>query len=119
MSDLSALAKVLVAASATLILTSLPACSGGDGSSSGASSDWYYHWNCNGDPECIALTEPGQAGLDGPSGTKNEGPVYANCSALLKFASINWNIPPATNSCDHSPTEVGAGGAGVGGGGGA
>ena len=126
------LTKVIVTAS-SLVLAGLSGCAGGSGTSggggpsrgdgasgaNGASGDWYYHWNCNGDPECVALTTPGQGGLDGPSGTHDEGPVYANCSVLLTFASINWNIPPATNSCDHSPTDNGTsgtgGGAGVGG----
>ena len=33
------------------------------------------------------------------------GPEYRMCSPLLTFAAINWNIPPATNSCDHSPAQ--------------
>jgi hypothetical protein len=80
---------------------------GSDSSSGNGGADWYYHWSCNGDPECLSLGP----GADGQaSGTLNEGPVYANCSALLTFASKNWNIPPATNSCDHSPTGEGGDG---------
>lgn len=75
-------------------------CGGGVGEG-GGSDDWYYHWSCNGDSECLALG-PGEVGQT--SGTINEGPEYAMCSALLTFAAKFWNIPPATNSCDHSPT---------------
>jgi hypothetical protein len=135
MNNLSRLTQALFAAASMLVCGSLSGCAGGGGAGGGGPSaggarnggardgggttdDWYYHWNCNGDPECVALTEPGQGGLDGPSGTHNEGPVYANCSVLLTFARINWNIPPATNSCDHSPTGGGTSGTGGSGGGG-
>jgi hypothetical protein len=81
-----------------LALLALVAC---DPTGAGGEPDWYYHWNCNGDSQCLTLG-PGQVGQS--SGTINEGPVYAMCSPLLFFASRNWNMPPATNSCDHSPT---------------
>lgn len=71
------------------------------GAGGGAEEDWYYHWSCNGDPECLALG-PGSIGQ--PSGTINEGPEYAMCAGLLNFAARFWNMPPATNSCDHSPS---------------
>jgi len=67
----------------------------------GGSDDWFYHWRCNGDPQCLAL---GPGKLNQESGTINEGPDYAMCAPLLTFAAKFWNMPPATNSCDHSPT---------------
>ena len=60
--------------------------------------DWYYHWSCNGDPDCLSTNPTGL-----PSGTLNEGPAEPNCTGLLNFAARNWG-PAATNSCDHSPT---------------
>jgi Big-like domain-containing protein len=63
----------------------------------GGSDDWYYHWACNGDPECLGLNPTGAA-----SGTLNEGPEQVNCTQLMEFASRFWNMPPATNACDHS-----------------
>src|SRR5881394_46350 len=94
-----------------LLVGSGSGCGGGAGTS-GGSDDWYYHWDCHGDSECLAL---GPGDDNQASGTLNEGPVYANCSSLLRFASINWNIPPATNSCDQSPTGGGSDGTSSGG----
>lgn len=71
----------------------------GGAAADGHTDDWYYHWSCNGDSECLALN-PGAIGQ--ASGTINEGPVYAMCSVLLEHAARTWNMPPATNSCDHS-----------------
>lgn len=82
-------------------LVALLAAGCGGGAADGHADDWYYHWSCNGDPECLAL---GPGATNPASGTINEGPVYAMCSVLLEFAARNWNMPPATNSCDHSPT---------------
>jgi len=65
-----------------------------------APPDWYYHWDCNGDSECLALG-PGDIGQ--ASGTINEGPVYAACLGVMRASEVHWNIPPATHSCDHSP----------------
>jgi trimeric autotransporter adhesin len=94
--DLSLLGAVLVTLVAAACGVEV-----GDAGGGGSSSDWYYHWSCNGDPECLALGpgQPNQA-----SGTLNEGPVQVNCTQLLTFASKFWNIPPATNSCDHDPS---------------
>lgn len=84
-----------------LITILLCGCGGGGGAGSSSSGDWYYHWSCNGDSECLALG-PGTVGQT--EGTINEGPEYAMCSPLLIFSSKFWNMPPATDSCDHSPT---------------
>jgi hypothetical protein len=73
----------------------LAACAGGV--AGGADDDWYYHWSCNGDPDCLATNPTGQ-----PSGTLNEGPVQVNCTQLMEFARRFWG-PAATNSCDHDP----------------
>jgi hypothetical protein len=67
----------------------------------GGDGDWYYHFDCHGDPECLALN-PLPDGT--PSGTLNEGPREASCRQLMEFSSRFWNMPPATDSCDHSPS---------------
>lgn len=85
---------------ACLSLAALLAAGCGGGAADGHGDDWYYHWSCNGDPDCLAL---GPGAINQASGTLNQGPVYAMCSALLEFAARNWGMPPATNSCDHSP----------------
>jgi hypothetical protein len=72
-----------------------------------AESDWYYHWSCNGDPDCLALNPTGA-----PSGTLNEGPVEVNCTQLMEFASRFWGSA-AFNSCDHSASFDGGGGVGT------
>lgn len=84
-----------------LLATLLAACGGGGGSTGGSSGgagsgDWYYHWSCNGDAQCLATNPTGAS-----SGTLNEGPVEANCSQLLTFAAHFWG-GAATNSCDQS-----------------
>lgn len=63
----------------------------------GGESDWYYHFSCNGDAQCLATNPTGQ-----PSGSLNEGPTASNCTQLLEFAARFWG-PAAFNSCDHSP----------------
>jgi hypothetical protein len=67
------------------------------GCGSGGSEDWYYHWDCNGDSDCLATNPTGA-----PSGTLNEGPVQVDCTSLMTFAAHFWG-PTAVNSCDHSP----------------
>ena len=64
----------------------------------GSNGDWYYHWNCNGDMQCLATNPTGQ-----PSGSSDEGPDEVNCTQLLQFAIHFWG-PAATNSCDQSPS---------------
>jgi DNA-binding beta-propeller fold protein YncE len=73
---------------------------GGGGSSGGGSADWYYHWNCNGDYECLTTNSAGT-----PSGTT--GPIsggQVGCNELMTFGTQFWGIPPATQSCDNSST---------------
>ncbi len=78
----------------------LTACGGGGGGSS--SNDWYYHWSCNGDPQCLA-DNPGAVGQ--ASGTVGPEPGgQAGCNSLMTFGTKFWNIPPASQSCDHSPS---------------
>jgi len=88
-------ARLAVLSMGLLLATGCGAGGGGGG------EDWYYHWSCNGDSECLAL---GPGAIGQASGTINEGPAYASCSGLLEFSSRFWNMPPATDSCDHSPS---------------
>ncbi len=67
------------------------------GCGAAGSQDWYYHWSCNGDGACLGLNPTGA-----PSGTSNKGPELVNCTQLQQFSSRFWNMPPATDSCDHS-----------------
>jgi hypothetical protein len=69
----------------------------GCGGAGGGGGDWYYHWSCNGDYECLTTNPTGQA-----SGTVDEGPVQVNCTQLMQFAAHFWGSA-ATNSCDQSP----------------
>src|ERR1035437_2452405 len=99
--------KLMLAAFGLVFVGILSGCGAkGDPDSSG-SGDWYYHWNCNGDSECLGTIFNVQ-----PSGTANEGPVQANCTSLLTFAQHFWGAA-ATNSCDHSATGSGGTGTGV------
>ncbi|HET9551919.1 MAG TPA: hypothetical protein VFP50_03040, partial [Anaeromyxobacteraceae bacterium] len=77
-----------------LALLALSTACGGAGA--GGGGGWYYHWSCNGDPECL-ITNPTGA----PSGTV--GPEPGGCGSLMTFGSHFWGIPPATQSCDQSP----------------
>ena len=87
----------------------------GCGGAGGTGSDWYYHWSCHGDSECLA-TNPGSQ-TSGTAGPISGGQI--GCNELMTFGSRFWNIPPATQSCDQSPTGTGggtdAGGSGGGG----
>ncbi|HEY3859836.1 MAG TPA: IPT/TIG domain-containing protein, partial [Gammaproteobacteria bacterium] len=67
----------------------------GCGAGSSSSGDWFYHWDCNGDSECLATNPTGAA-----SGTADEGPNESSCTELLTFGQHFWGIPPATQSCD-------------------
>jgi hypothetical protein len=83
----------------SLLLTlGLVAACGGAGGTGGGSDDWYYHWNCNSDADCLTTNPTGQS-----SGTLDEGPVQVNCTQLLTFAAHFWGAA-ATNSCDHDPS---------------
>lgn len=69
-------------------------------SSSAFNQNWYYHWNCNGDAQCLA-SNPGGT----PSGTV--GPIsggLSGCNDLLTLAANSWGAA-ATNSCDNLPIE--------------
>ncbi|HET7786360.1 MAG TPA: IPT/TIG domain-containing protein [Myxococcales bacterium] len=70
--------------------------------SDGGSGDWYYHWDCHGDPECLATNPTGA-----PAGTLNEGPQQVDCTSLMEFARRFWGAA-AVNSCDQSPTGAAA-----------
>lgn len=78
------------------------ACGGAGGSSS--DSGWYYHFICNGDSQCQQLNfTPNNAS----SGTSSQGPGVggqSGCNSLMNFGRINWNIPPAQQWCDNSPS---------------
>lgn len=66
---------------------------------SSASGDYFYHWNCNGDAECLTTNPNGTA-----TGTVNEGPGVggqSSCKSLLTFASHFWGSA-AVSSCDQS-----------------
>src|SRR5438105_2226711 len=80
------------ACATSLLVLAVTGCGGGGG------GDWYYHWNCNGDPDCLSTNPTGQ-----PSGTLNEGPDKINCTQLLQFAARFWGSV-ATNSCAQSPS---------------
>lgn len=72
----------------------------GCGGAGGSSSDWYYHWNCNGDSDCLATNPEGT-----PSGTV--GPIsggQVGCNELMTFGNHFWG-PVATQSCDQSSTQ--------------
>lgn len=77
------------------------------GCGAGASSppDWFYHWSCNGDSQCLGTNPTGAA-----SGTLDEGPNESSCTELLTFAQHFWNMPPATDSCDQNASGSGGGG---------
>lgn len=81
----------------------LAAC-GASSSSSSSSGDWFYHWNCNGDSECLATNPSGTA-----SGTLDEGPVEVNCTQIMQFGSNFWGAA-ATQSCDQNSNGSGGGG---------
>lgn len=69
------------------------------GAAPGGGTDWYYHWSCNGDSECLSLNPTGEA--SGTVGPESGG--QAGCNSLMTFGSKFFNIPPATQSCDTSP----------------
>lgn len=58
---------------------------------------WYYHWRCNGDPDCLALNPTGA-----PSGTTDEGDETSGRQLML-FSSKFWG-PAAVDACDQSAT---------------
>jgi hypothetical protein len=97
-----------------LLVFSMQNCSAGGGSS-GGSVEWYYHWNCNGDSECLLINSAcgsGPSGTCPPSGTADEGSDttgYYNCDELMQFAA-NIYGPSAVDSCDNNPLGSPGGG---------
>lgn len=94
--------RLMAAALALALLALLSGCGAGGSSSP---PDWFYHWNCNGDSECLATNPTGA-----PSGTSDEGPNESSCTELLQFAQNFWNMPPATDSCDQDSSGSSSGG---------
>jgi hypothetical protein len=92
-----------------LLIASMLLAACGTSSTSSGSGDWFYHWNCNGDPECLA-TQPGSANQE--SGTIDEGPVEAECTQILQFGDQFWGSA-ATQSCDQNANGGGGGGGGA------
>lgn len=77
----------------------LGGCGGGGG---GGDPNWYYHFRCNGDGACLSTNFAGAS-----EGTSSQGPGaggQSGCNSLMTFGNINWNIPPAEQWCDNSPT---------------
>ncbi|HEY1991557.1 MAG TPA: IPT/TIG domain-containing protein, partial [Gammaproteobacteria bacterium] len=93
--------RVFAAAFVLGVLASLAGC----GAGAASTPDWFYHWNCNGDSECLATNPTGA-----PSGTSDEGPNESSCTELLQFAQNFWGMPPATDSCDQDPNGGSGGG---------
>ena len=85
--------RLLLALSA---IAALSACAGAP-----KESDWYYHWNCNGDSQCLATNPAGTA-----TGVANEGPQQVSCTELLTFAAHFWGSG-AVNWCDQSASSHG------------
>jgi hypothetical protein len=83
-----------------LALAVLMACGAGGGTDAGGnpSGDWYYHFACNGDAECL-LTNP----LGTPTGTVDVGPVASSCASLQQFRIRFWGAS-SWDACDQSPT---------------
>jgi len=70
---------------------------------SSGSDDWYYHWSCNGDAQCLATNPNGT-----PTGTNDEGPNESSCTELLTFAQHFWGSA-AVDSCDQNPNGAAGG----------
>ncbi len=67
------------------------------GGAAASSGDWFYHWNCHGDSQCLATNPNGTA-----TGTNDEGPNQSSCTQLLTFAQHFWGTA-AKDSCDQDP----------------
>jgi hypothetical protein len=57
--------------------------------------DWYYHFICKGDADCLSTNPTSQA-----RGDLNEGPDEINCTQLMTFAEHFWG-GNAKNWCDN------------------
>ena len=60
----------------------------------GSNADWYYHFICNGDQDCLDTNPTGMT-----EGDLNEGPDKVNCTQLMVFAEHSWGAA-AKNWCD-------------------
>lgn len=83
-----------------LAVLALASCSGGAGGGGGGELEWYYHFICNGDSDCLSTNFAGAA-----SGTSRQGPGQgglSGCNGLLNFGRSFWSIPPAQQWCDNS-----------------
>ncbi len=86
--------------------TTMPTCSNGATNyptcTTGGNGDWYMHWNCNGDQNCISIFSPnGQ-----PSGSIDEGPSYSYCASAMSGLQLLVNFygsTTATASCTQTP----------------
>lgn len=70
-------------------------------SSPSVSGNWYFHWNCNGDYECLTLNP---AGL--PSGTSYQGWGSIGqmaCHQIISSGTMKYWGSAATYSCNQSP----------------
>lgn len=102
MNAISSYMKLILAAFSIIAVALLSGCGGGS-SSGGSSVGWYYHWNCNGDSMCLSTNPTSQAsGTVGPESGGQSG-----CNSLMTFGTNFWGIPPATQSCDNSPSGGG------------
>src|SRR3981081_545395 len=102
MSVLSSYIKLKAAAISIILVVFLSGCGGAAGS---GSVDWYYHFICNGDPQCLQLNFTPAGTPSGTSGNLGSGPGgISGCNSLITFGIKFWNIPPAKQWCDNSPT---------------
>src|SRR3982751_1655974 len=99
----------LASALPLLCILMLAACgSGGNGE-----PEWYYHFVCNDDPDCLATNFASASSGSSDQGPGNPG--YIGCQSLMEFGNRFWGTA-AQQWCDNSPSIGGPGGdAGVGG----
>jgi hypothetical protein len=97
----------LASALPILAILMLTACGGGGG----GEPEWYYHFVCNGDPDCLATNF---AGTNIPSGTSDQGPGnpgHIGCQSLMQFGSRFWGT--ATQQWCDNLSNIGPGGGGA------
>lgn len=81
------------------------ACGGGGN----GEPEWYYHFVCNGDPDCLATNF-----ASAPIGTSDQGPGnagYTGCQSLIQFGNRFWGTA-AQQWCDNL-ASIGPGGGGA------
>jgi hypothetical protein len=105
---LTAFSSTVVVGATAIVEMTIPGANGSSTAGSdggvvttGGSGDWWYHWDCHGDSECLSTNPNGT-----PTGNVDEGPEQASCTELMEFAAQFWGSA-ATNACDHSPTWSG------------